>query len=256
MKSTKNIVILGAGFGGLKAAMTLSHHSRYLKNKGFNVILVDQNDYHTYTPTLYEIASTSKSSADYEKLKTVNAFPLKTILADTNIEVHKTSVKDIDVSQGKITLQNKKELDYEYLIIALGAQINYFNIPNLEKNALTLKTFNDAIELRDTVFNKACQGNNNERIDIVIGGAGPTGVELTAELQEWFAQLKDEGAECDIGTTLINAAPTILSGFDKRVVHKSKKRLNKLKANVLNKSRIEKVKKDHVVLSNGTKSSF
>ncbi|MEX2054470.1 MAG: NAD(P)/FAD-dependent oxidoreductase [Candidatus Colwellbacteria bacterium] len=252
----KNIVILGAGFGGLKAAMTLGKKAKRLAKQGYKVILVDKNDYHTYTPTLYEISTTSKETANYIDLKSVVTYPLEQILSKHQVEFIKDTVANIDVRSGKIELAQDGQLPYSHLIIALGAQTNYFGIEGLESKALTLKTFTDAIHIRDTILEKAQSASTHQEISVVICGAGSTGVELSAELQEWFAQLKREGVRCNMKTTLIEAAPNILGSLDKEVAKKAEKRLKKLGANILTKVKVEKLRGNTINLSGDVRLRF
>ena len=123
----KHIVILGAGFGGLKTALLLS---RGLKRLGlsdtYRVILVDRNNYHTYTPVLYEIATTSEEAAHYKDLKGIATFPLSSILKHTDVEIITDEVVKMNLIHGDVHLKNH-ELAFEYLVIALGAETNYFN---------------------------------------------------------------------------------------------------------------------------------
>ncbi|MDZ4231207.1 MAG: NAD(P)/FAD-dependent oxidoreductase [Patescibacteria group bacterium] len=245
----RNIVILGAGFGGLKAAMVLGRGANKLAKRGYRVILVDKNDYHTYTPTLYEISTTSKETANYIDLKSVVTYPLKRILAKYNVQFIKDTVTKIDVRSGKVELLENDSLPYSHLIIALGAQTNYYNLDGLEAKSLTLKTFTDALNIRDAILDKAQSAKLNQEVNVVICGAGSTGVELAAELQEWFAELKREDVRCNMKTTLIDAAPGILGTLDKDVAEKAKRRLKKLGTNILTNVRVEKVRGDKINLS-------
>ena len=256
MEVAKNIVVLGAGFGGLKAALTLSRHSKWLKKRGYKITLVDKNDYHTYTPTLYEIGATSKETANYIDLKSVVTFPLKEIFSNQDVSLRQAEVESINVQTAKIVLKGGDNIKYSHLIVALGTQTNYFDIPGLETKALVLKTFQDALNLRESIFANACNATYEQAVEVVIGGAGSTGVELAAELQEWFAQLKTEEVKCELHTTLINGDPRILPNLDSKVIKKSEKRLKKLGVTVLNKSIIGKIKRDQVILKGGVKVRF
>src|SRR3989344_7142809 len=113
----KNIVILGAGFGGLRAAIVLGKNNKKLRKKGYQITLIDRNKYHTYTPLLYEISTTSKETANYLDLKSVTTYSVEGVLLGTSIEFIEGEVKDIDLANKKIHLDDKS-IDYEYLILA------------------------------------------------------------------------------------------------------------------------------------------
>jgi len=252
----KNIVILGAGFGGLRAAMKLGKEVRHGKLGDHKVILIDKNEYHTYTPTLYEISATSKEVANYIDLKAVNTFPVKKLIGKRPIEFMKAEVVKIDVKKGNVHLDDGRRISYDHLIIALGAQSNFFDIPGLEENALDLKTFNDAVRIRDAVWTAVTGAEANEEISIVIGGAGATGVEVAGEVQKWVAQLKSEGYNCKTKTTIINRNETILKGFDNTIVKKATRRLKKLGTEIMTGETIESATKDHVHLKSGEDIPF
>ncbi len=252
----QNIVVLGAGFGGLRAAITLGKRAKWLAKKGYRVILVDRNNFHTYTPILYEISTTSKETADNTDLKSVVTYPLRQILADYSVEFIKDSVQSINARSGKITLAEGDELSYSHLIIALGSETNYFGIEGLESKALSLKTFQDALRIRDAILEKAKGADIHQEVSVVVCGAGSTGVELAAELQEWFAELKREGIRSNLKTTLIDAAPRILNGLDGEAAKKAEKRLKELGTNILTGVRAEKVRGDKINLSGNVRLRY
>lgn len=246
----KRIVILGAGFGGLRAAIILGKKSKELGRKGYQITLIDKNRYHTYTPLLYEISTTSKETANYLDLKSVTTYPVEGVLLGFSIEFIQGEISDIDLVNKKIQL-GQGEIDYEYLILALGSETNFFDIPGLKENALELKSLNDALKIRDTVWEKIEGAAANEAVDIVIGGAGSTGVELAGEIQEWISQMRKEGYRCRTSVTLIDAAPTILNGFEPKVIERTNARLRKLGTSTLAKEKVTKVESGKVFLESG-----
>lgn len=251
----KRVVILGAGFGGLRAAIVLGKKSKELGKKGYQITLIDRNRYHTYTPLLYEISTTSKETANYLDLKSVTTYPVEGVLLGFPIEFIQGEVKNIDLANRKIELESG-EIEYDYLVLALGSETNFFNIPGLQEHALELKSLMDALKIRDTVWEKIESTEGNEMVDIVIGGAGSTGVELAGEIQEWIAQLRKEGHLCRTGVTLIDAAPTILKGFDAKIIEKTTRRLRKLGTNIITNERISKIEARKAFLESGKIVSF
>ncbi len=154
--------------------------------------------------------------------------------------------------ENKTVRLSRSEIDFEYLIIALGAEVNYFNIPGLKEHSLHLKTFGDAIKIRDRITSIFRDSNKN--IQIVIGGGGTTGVELAGEIKEWIPELQKEyGNKCETEITIIEANPVILSNLDERVSEKATRRIQKLGVSVVTNARITKIDKKTVCLDNDKK---
>ncbi|MEK7086651.1 MAG: FAD-dependent oxidoreductase [Patescibacteria group bacterium] len=116
---TKNIVVLGAGFGGLRAARQIYKSlkkSALLEN--YKIRLIDKNNFHTFTPLLYETATTSKQTADNLKLKSLIAYPLSELLRNKKIEFLQGEVEKVDFVKALVQLKNS-ELKFDYLVLAL-----------------------------------------------------------------------------------------------------------------------------------------
>ena len=247
----KNVIILGAGFGGLRTAMKLGREAKRNKLHDHKIILIDKNNYHTYTPTLYEISTTSKEVANYIDLKSVNTFRVEDLLKKLPIDFVEAEIVKIDIQKGDIHLRDGRHIPYDHLVIALGSETNFFNIPGLKENALELKSFTDAVKIRDKVWSAVKTAKPDEHVNIVIGGAGPTGVELAGEIQHWLSHLKKEGHNCKTNVTLVNAGERMLPQFSDRIIDIAEKRCRKLGINPVIKERIEEVKKGKVMFKSG-----
>ncbi len=252
----KKIVILGGGFGGLQAALYLSKKLKkyHLKNEDYEVVLVDKNKYHTFTPLLYEIATTSKETADYLELKSFVAYPFDELLKDKEVKFINDEVLHIDVKEGAVHLKSGK-LKFNYLILALGAETNYFSIPGLQEKSLSLKSFIDAVRIRDAIVGLVESGIKNPKI--VIGGAGATGVELAGEIMGWTCKFNEEvGRVCDAEVTLIDGSAAVLSSFEPKVIKIATKRLQKLGVKIILNEYIKEVKDKKLTLQGGREVSF
>ena len=241
----------------------LGKKSRELRNKGYQITLIDKNNYHTYTPLLYEISTTSKETANYLDLKSVTTYSVEGVLLGFPIEFIQGEVINIDLLNKKIQLADQpaaaasaRQVEYEYLLIALGAETNFFGIPGLQENALELKSLNDALKIRDTVWEMVEGAATDEAVDIVIGGAGSTGVELAGEIQEWISQMRKEGHRCRTSVTLVDAASTILNGFEPKIINRATARLKKLGTNILTAEKVSKVENGKVFLESGKIASY
>jgi len=247
---TRNIVILGAGFGGLTAVMQLGRLVKHQKIADCEIILVDKNDYHTYTPTLYEVSTTSKEVADLIELKSIVTFPIHDMLKNLPVRFIKDEVVSLDISPkgGDIHLKGGEHLRYDYLLIALGSKTNYFNIPGLQESALELKTFTDAIRVREMIWEAVLGSEKTQNINVVVGGGGSTGVELAGELRSWLNEL-DSIHRNRTHVSIVEANPTVLFGFDTRVVEKVTARLKKIGVNLELNTKIKSVSPDKKILT-------
>jgi len=246
----KRIVIIGAGFGGLRAALVLG---KKIGNKN-EVVLVDKQSHHTFTPLLYEVATTSKETANYIELHEVVNYEISGILKGLPVKFVQKKVESIDALHGDIHLGGEEKIKYDYLLIAMGSETNFFDIPGLKEYALEFKTFNDALKIRDSILEKFSA--NNQNIKIVIGGGGSTGVELAAEIQNWLPELKKDFKECDSQTTIVQGGPTVLSSFSPRVIGRVTKRLNKLGVNLVLNEIVVKATENKIQLKSGKEIDF
>jgi len=172
-----HVVIVGAGFGGLRAA-------RALANKPVRVTLIDRNNYHLFQPLLYQVATAGLSAGDI-------AYPIRGILRrQKNLTFLMGEVNSIDREKKQIKIQNDI-LSYDYLILAVGSETNFFNNSSLQQNSIGLKDLQDAQIIRNhilTQFEKAILEKDEDRkkalLTFVIAGGGPTGVELAGAIAE------------------------------------------------------------------------
>lgn len=249
MNQKKTIVIIGAGFGGLRAAMLLGKKiKRSQQIDNYKVVLIDKNRYHTYTPLLYEAATTSKETANYPEIKNLVTYDVGDLIKKLPIRFIQNEVMEIDLIKGFIRCKSfeitHEELKFDFLLLAPGSETNYFNIPGLEKNSLALKSFTDALKIRNSVLNAI---TNNPNSKIIIGGGGSTGIELAGELKEW---------QPNLSVTIIEGSPTILPGFEKNVVERVLNRLKKLNIEILTEKIITEVSQNKISLKDNSSINF
>jgi NADH dehydrogenase len=171
-----NVVIIGGGFGGLRAA-------KLLGNKHFNVTLVDRKNHHTFQPLLYQVATAVLSPGEI-------ASPIRRILHRyKNVEVILGEAVDFDKGNQVVKLQDGSEIPYDYLIVAAGARHSYFGHDEWERDAPGLKTIEDAVEIRRRVLlafeiaeREALLTGTHEPLIFAVIGGGPTGVELAGAI--------------------------------------------------------------------------
>ncbi len=178
----KRVVIVGAGFAGLYAA-------KKLKSANVDVLLIDKNNYHTFQPLLYQVA-TSALNPD-EIAHSVRA----TFRNQKNFDFLQGTVKSVDWTEKEVLLSNSDTISFDYLILATGAIYNDFGVEGVQDNAFFLKALQDAVNLRSHILERFEEANKNpEKLDdglvnVVIVGGGPTGVEMAGALSELYTNV-------------------------------------------------------------------
>jgi NADH dehydrogenase len=219
------VVIIGGGFGGLKAAEALA-------KLPVQITLVDRRNHHTFQPLLYQVATASLSPAEI-------AAPIRQILAQhSNIAVLLGEVIGVDVANRKLQLHSF-DLAYDYLVVAAGASHAYFGHDNWEPFAPGLKTIEDALEIRRRVLlayelaeREALLTGTHMPLHFVVVGAGPTGVELAGTLAEIARMSMDAGFHHidPKGTRilLVEAGPAVLASYPPDLRQSALKQLERL----------------------------
>lgn len=252
----KNIVILGAGFGGITAALTIARDLGRYKDQ-YEIILIDRQHHHLYTPALYEIAAIPAEQASTEILKQSILIPLEDITAGYPITLIADEFIGFRPEEKKITLQRAGDLVYAFLVFALGSETNYFGIPGLAEHSFPLKTCDDALRLRAVLENIIKRRTSAE---IVVGGGGSSGVEVAAEFINFFCAIREgipDGARvCATRLTLVEAGPDILPGLDPWIVSGAKKRLQKLGITIRIGSRIQSITGKEIIYQDDTNSTY
>ena len=182
MSNTQHVAIVGAGFGGLGVAEQLDHVP-------VEVTLIDQNNYHTFQPLLYQVATSLLNAED------VGA-PVRSIFRhQENVTFRMATVTGVDVPAHRIQLQDGNQISYDYLVLAGGTTVNYFNTPGAAEHAFPLYTLMNAVQLRNRILERFEAADSNPTLiedgalNFVIVGAGPTGVETAGALSDLFYNL-------------------------------------------------------------------
>ncbi|MBI2097003.1 MAG: NAD(P)/FAD-dependent oxidoreductase [Candidatus Sungbacteria bacterium] len=251
----KNIVIAGAGFGGITAALLLDKafkRNRRLRDR-YQIVIVNKHRSHLYTPALYEIASIPQGTRALDYVKSSITIPLASIFDKTLVEWQEQQIVSIDRQRKEIRCDNGEEISYEYLLLALGSETAYFNIPGAQEHGYPLKTLADAVRLRDRIQDVI---ESKEPVaKIVIAGGGASGVEVAAEFENFICELRDmyhAPHNCQVEVTLVEAGPEILAGFDHWLVAKARQRLSRIGVTVKTHTAITAVEKDKITLKDAS----
>jgi NADH:ubiquinone reductase (H+-translocating) len=222
--SNKRIVILGAGYAGIFLATNIA---RYLEEKAGEIIIIDRNPYHQLLQEIHLVA-TGFRTADEVKI------PILRLIDGMNIKFIQSNTKQIRPDKNLVVLDST-EIKYDVLIICLGASTKYFNIKGAKENSLPLRSISDASLIYDKV-STLIKSNNKENIVIVGGGA--TGVSLGGALSDFIKENKKTDS---LSITIIEALPTILPGWDERLVKKVNEVLQKKRIKIMTRSPVTKV---------------
>ncbi|WP_068620101.1 NAD(P)/FAD-dependent oxidoreductase [Paenibacillus tuaregi] len=213
MSSIPKIVVLGAGYGGILTAQKLQKELNY--NEA-DVTLVNRHDYHYFTTHLHMPAA-GTDSIDHTRVQ------ISKLIDEFKIDLVKSNVQEIRLYDKKVILEDGT-LSYDYLIIALGGEPESFGIPGLAEHALTIRSINSVRLIRQHIEYQFARykmdENRKDRLNFVVGGAGFSGIEFVAELADRIPGLCKE---YDVDPSLVHiynveAAPTVLPGFDPELV--------------------------------------
>ncbi|MDH3206048.1 MAG: NAD(P)/FAD-dependent oxidoreductase [Gemmatimonadota bacterium] len=242
-----HVVIVGAGFGGLWAA-------RGLVNRPVRVTLVDRNNYHTFFPLLYQVAAA-------ELVPTDIAHPVRSIFRRArNVDVRMAAMTGLDLDR-RAVLTDTGPLDYDYLVLALGSEPNFFGVPGAAEYAFPLRWMADAVPLRHHVLTRfeaastADPARRQRLLTFVVVGGGPTGVEYAGALSELiFGPLLEDfpGVDRDeVRIELVEASGALLGGMPEQLGRYAGERLTKRRVGVRLGTAVGVVEKDAVRLSGG-----
>jgi len=216
------VVVIGCGFAGLR-------FSKNIDSNKYQIVLIDKNNYHTFQPLLYQVAS---SGLEPDSI----VYPIRKIFkGKPHFHFRMAETESIDTEK-KLVKTNIGDLPYDYLVLATGATSNFFGMKNIEKYSMSMKNLTDALDLRSLIiqnFENALNTNDlTEReslMNFVIVGAGPTGIELAgalAELKEHV--LPNDYPDLDIRRMqihVIEANDKVLSSMSAHASEKSEKYL-------------------------------
>ena len=250
MDKRPRVIIIGAGFGGLYAAQTLKH-------KAVDVLLIDRHNYHTFTPLLYQVAT---SGLEAEEV----AYPIRGIFrAGSNISFMLGTVESIDHEAKAVSMRTNgavRSEAYDYLIVAAGSVTNYFSNPHFSQYTFELKSVDDAVVLRNHIlkqFERAAWTEDAEYrrtlTTLVVVGGGPTGLETSGALFELYEHvLSKEYADLAPRIVLVEARDRLLTPFPQPLQQSAYRQLEALGVEVILGNGVAEVTADNVRLNDGT----
>ncbi|HEY4497375.1 MAG TPA: NAD(P)/FAD-dependent oxidoreductase [Candidatus Paceibacterota bacterium] len=256
----KEVVIVGGGFGGVRVAQRLAR-----RMSGVHITLIDKERYHTFHPELYEVATADLPETfghlplEFRELRSSASYPLIDIFRnDVNVTVVHGAVSGIDFKNQKALLEHGATYPYDALVLAVGSETNYFNIPGLSPRALPLKTLWNALSIRNALDEAFTRAPKRHRIAIVIGGGGFTGCEFAGELAFFVKKLEAEhGREHNFtDIVIVEASSAVMGGASTWIQRKAQRRLTSLGIRLMLERPIAGVQDSSLVLKDGTTVSF
>src|SRR3989338_10675433 len=233
----KTVIVVGGGFGGVRAALDLSRHKYDLK-----IILIDKNGYHSYPADYYKLLLPSADHkehfgpAKFRLMFSSVSIPFPEIFEGfENVELLTDEVAGFNVGQNTVNLSFGETIKYDWLIIAAGSVTNFYDIPGLKSRALEFKTTADSLNVRNAVDEVFERKGKKDPVNIVVGGGGCTGCEVASELVghvDGLAVLHGHPRE-SVSVSIIEASPTLLGPLSDWVKEKTSARLKRLGVNVL-----------------------
>lgn len=235
--SKQKIVIVGGGFGGVKAALNL------VNNPDLDVTMVCPNDNFRYYPSIFKIA--------VGKSRNTASIPLKQIFKGTNLNILKDKIVSIDRKNKVLVTASNLSVAYDKVIFALGAITNYFNIPGMEEYSFNIKSEDGAEKFKNHIHDQLLKTKEPELNYVIVGG-GPTGIELAGSLNEY---IKETLRKHDIKNTkfhidLVEAKPYLMPRMTKSIGDRFEKRLKQLGIKVYTNATVQGESPEELIVNN------
>ncbi|NLD76015.1 MAG: NAD(P)/FAD-dependent oxidoreductase [Acidimicrobiales bacterium] len=254
------VVVVGSGFGGLAAAKALSKRSsRSSTEADVEVTLVDRNNFHTFQPLLYQVATSGLNAADI-------AHPVRGIFHDSpGVSFVHAAVTGADLERGIVHLDGTShpvdDVPFDDLVVAAGATTNTFGTPGVEEHGFPLYNLADATALRNHVLERFEAADvapdliDDGALTFVVVGGGPTGVEVAGALAELFSMvLRKDFKHLDVGrarVVLVEMLPQLLGPFSDPSRRHAREALEERGVEVRVEEQVERVEATRVVLAGG-----
>lgn len=245
----KRVVIVGGGFSGLKVASKLKH-------SGFQIILIDKNNYHQFPPLIYQVASAGMEPSSI-------SFPFRKIFSHRHDVYYRMAELRAIFPDKKIIQTSIGKIDYDYLILAAGTTTNFYGNKNVAAEAMPMKTAAEAMGLQNAILANlersitcATKQEQQELLNVVIVGGGATGVEVAGVLAEMkHTILPHDYPDLDpslMNIYLIEAGNRLLSGMSPESSAAVEKFLRKMGVNLLLNKMVTDYQDHKVILADGS----
>ena len=245
----KRVVIIGGGFGGLKLA-------RKLAKQDFQVVLLDKNNYHQFQPLFYQVATAGLEPSAI-------SFPFRKVFQQLdNVFIRLVEVTAVNKEESLVE-SSIGDISYDFLVVAIGADTNFFGNANIAANSLPMKSIAEALAIRNKILQNyedalsiSDAREQQAYMNIVVVGGGPTGVEVAGTLAEMkkhilpkdFPELQFDKMQIH----LLEASPKLLANLSEKSSEKSKKYLDALGVKVTLNARVKDYDGEHISMEDGS----
>ncbi|MFA6520638.1 MAG: NAD(P)/FAD-dependent oxidoreductase [Candidatus Paceibacterota bacterium] len=254
MSEKVKILIVGNGFGGVYTLKNL--HKSFCGKKNIELAMVGDKNYFLFTPLLHEVATGSLNPSNIIE-------PIREVLGCCIDKFYLGNVQSVNLNTHTVKLQ-KEDIAYDYLVLAPGAQTNFFNTPGSEENSFTLKNIEDAIKIKNHCIAQMERASHTEdevekrkMLKFVVVGGGPTGVELAAELAELIQESFYRYYKCDtlkyVSMVLIQKGPELVPQFHTKTRKKSLETLLKKGIEIKLSSTVKEVNSKFILVNDNEK---
>jgi NADH dehydrogenase len=248
MSARRRVLVLGGGFGGIGAV-------KKLKDADVDVVLVDKHDYHTFQPLLYQLATgLLETTAVGHSLRDL-------VKHQDNATIHQAPVTGIDLDAKEVRFEGLDPIAYDYLVLALGAQVTFFGTEGAAEHAFPMYTLSDAVRLKNHLLDRWEAADKNSdlvedgALTVVVVGGGPTGVETAGAVAELYRSnfdldypnLPQEKAR----VVLVEAGEEIFAMFKPNLREYAKDALEERTVEVVTGARVQSVAPTRVTLASG-----
>jgi NADH dehydrogenase len=237
------IVIVGGGFGGLEAAFTL----KSLVGDAGGITLIDRQAFHSFIPSIHEISSAKIAARSIQ-------IPLETVLAPAGIRFVHDEVIGIDIGHRRVIIPGGT-VGYDCVVLATGAENNFFGVPGAEEFSFRFRTPDDAVRIRENLVCLLAEGTTNA--DLVLAGGGTEGVEVAGELLDLMRDgcAGGDAAPGKVAITLVEAQHRLLPGFPPAAREFAENYLRQRGVTIITGERITAVRRSSLVLASGRELS-
>ncbi|MFC7222270.1 NAD(P)/FAD-dependent oxidoreductase [Halalkalicoccus sp. GCM10025322] len=230
---TAQVVVLGAGYAGAGAVQTLEDELEDAR-----ITWISDTDYHL---VLHESHRVIRNPGVQEHIK----IPVEEIKSPSTRFIE-GEVTDVDTDERVVSLDDGTNVEYDYVLVALGSSTAYYGIPGLDEHSLTLKSLDDALEIHRSVKEAAAEATREDPAQIAIGGAGLSGIQSAGEIAEFR-----DAHNAPIEISLIEALPEIMPGQDPELQGAVKKRLQEKDIEILTDDPITEADEDAIHFDEG-----
>ena len=243
------IVIIGGGFGGVRVAKILSR-ANWRKGEKIHVTIINKNKYHSFHPNFYEIAAaylpegpSHKEINFYELFRTSSVSFEEIFLENLNVSILEDEAVKIDFDKKEVFLKSGEKKEYDFLVLGVGSEANYFGISGLKEKSISLKELADALNIRNAIDELFSNLPKNKLLKIVVGGGGFTGCEFAAEIQRYLKTLSriHGRPEHYAEVWIVDISPNILMTASSWVRSTAKKRLESLGVKIVLNTSIDTI---------------